>query len=287
MATTTLLEVQNQIQKYWSPVFTKQLRESLILGSLVNKQYEGAIAQQGDTVYVSQVNAPTGQLLTVGVDADSFASEAISTTRISIQANKRAVASYKFQDLVSLQSQISQDNPEVMESLRFAIAKQMNDYLYSLVAASSSSPDHVVSGVSDFNASQLSAARILAAQAKWRMEPGWYALLDPVYYGDILNAQTLTSSDYGASDAPVIGGQVALKRFGFNILEDNSRSEDHGLLFHPDFLHMVSQTQVQVKISDLHPLGQFGVIMSVDMIFGAALGIEGAKKHIQVYNSAW
>lgn len=287
MSTTSLAEVTNQIQKYWSPIFTKQLRESLLLGSLVDKKYQGAIAAQGDRVRVSQVNAPTGQLLTVGTDADSFSSEAVSTSYADITADKRAVASYKFQDLVSLQSQISQDNPEVMESLKFAMAKQINDYLWSLVSASTSSPDHSIASVADFNASQLSACRILAAQAKWRMEPGWYCLLDPQYYGDVMNATTLASSDYGATDAPTVSGQVALKRFGFNILEDNSRSADHGLLFHPDFMHMVSQTEVQVKVSDLHPLGQFGVVMSVDMVFGAALGIDGSKKHIQVYNSAW
>lgn len=287
MSTTTLAEVTNQIQKYWSPVFTKQLRESLLLGSLVDKKYQGAISAQGDRVRVSQVNAPTGQLLTVGTDADSFSSEAVSTSYIDITADKRAVASYKFQDLVSLQSQISQDNPEVIEGLKFAMAKQMNDYLWSLVSASTSSPDHNIGSVADFNASQLAACRILAAQAKWRMEPGWYALLDPQYYGDVMNATTLASSDYGASDAPTVSGQLALKRFGFNILEDNSRTSDHALLFSPDFLHMVTQTEVQVKVSDLHPLGQFGVILSVDMVFGAALGIDGSKKHIQVYNSAW
>lgn len=287
MSTTTLAEVTNQVQKYWSPVLTKQLRESLLLGSLVDKKYQGTIAAQGDRVRVSQVNAPTGQLLTVGTDAESFASEAVSMSHIDITADKRAVASYKFQDLVSLQSQIGQNNPEVIESLKFALAKQINNHLYSLVSASTSSPDHNIASVADFNASQLAACRILAAQAKWRMEPGWYALLDPVYYGDVLNATTLASSDYGAADAPTISGQVALKRFGFNLFEDNSRSADHALLFHPDFMHMVSQTEVQIKISDLHPLGQFGVILSVDMVFGAALGIDGAKKHIQVYNSAW
>lgn len=285
MSDSTLLEVAEQIQKYWSPLFTKQLRESLMLGSLVNKDYEGEIKKGGDTVYVSQVNAPTGELLTVGTDADSFSSQAISTTRIAITADKRAVASYRFHDLVELQSQIERQNPEVMESLRFAMAKEVNDYLYSLVSPSTSAPDHSIASVTDFNASQLSACRTLAAQAKWRYEPAWYCLVDPVYYGDILNAATLTSSDYGAADAPVVGGQVALKRFGFNILEDNSRSADNALLFHPDFMHMVTQSQVQVKISDLHSQGKFGFIMSVDMIFGAKLGIDGAKKHIKVYNS--
>jgi hypothetical protein len=287
MSTTDLTAVANQIQKFWAPQFTKQLRESLLLGGLVNKQYQGEIKRQGDTVRVSQINAPTGQLLTVGTNADSFNSEAISTSYVDIKADKRAVASYEFQDLVELQSQVGQGNPEVMEALMFAMQKQINTYLYSLVSASTSSPDHNIGSVSDFNASQLAAARVLAAQAKWRMEPGWYALLDPVYMGDIMNAATLTSSDYGASDAPVIGGQVALKRFGFNLLEDNSLSADHALLFHPDFMHMVSQTDVQVKVSDLHSQKKFGIVMSVDMVFGAALGVNGNVKHIQVYNSAW
>jgi hypothetical protein len=282
MSATTLAEVQDQIQKYWAPVFTKQLRENLLLGSLVNKDYVGAIARQGDTVRVSQINAPEGQLLTVGVNADSFSSEAVQTQYVDIKADKRAVASYEFQDLVELQSQIARENPEIMEGLNFALNKQVNDYLYSLVSPSTSAPDHLINSVTDFNASQLAACRILAAQAKWRTTPGWYALLDPVYYGDLMNATTLTSNEYGASDAPVISGQIALRRFGFNVLEDNSRSADQALLFHPDFMHMVMQTAVNIKISDLHPLGRFGVKMSVDMVFGAKLGIDGAKKHIKV-----
>jgi hypothetical protein len=285
MSVTGLAEVSNQIQKYWSPLFSKQLRENLLLGALVNKDYQGAIARQGDTVRVSQINAINGQLLTVGTDADSFSSEAVSTQYIDIKADKRAVASYEFQDLVELQSQISQQNPEIMASMQYAIAKQVNDYLYSLVSPSLSSPGHSIPSVTDFNASQLSAARILAAQAKWRMEPGWYCLADPQYYGDLLNAATLTSSDYGASDAPVVGGQIALKRFGFNIFEDNSRSADQALLFHPDFMHLVMQQEVQVKISDLHSQKKFGYVMSIDMVFGAKLGIDGSKKHIKVYNT--
>jgi len=94
------------------------------------------------------------------------------------------------------------------------------------------------------------------------------------------------SSDFGAQDAPVIGGQIALRRFGFNILEDNSRATDKALIFHPSYLHMVSQSEVQVKISDMHSSKKFGMVMSVDMVFGAKLGIEGSKKHISVVAAA-
>jgi hypothetical protein len=285
MSVTTLAAVEEQIQKYWAPRYSKQLRESLLLGSLVNKEYQGEIKKGGDEVTVSQIMAATGELRTVGVDADGFASESAQMMEVKIKADKRAIASFEFQDLVSLQSQLDQEDPQVLEALNFGMEKQINDYLYSLVNPSTSAPDHLISGVTDFNATQLGACRTLAAQAKWMKMPGWYALLDPQYYGDILNATTLVSTDYGATDAPLIGGQVALKRLGFNVFEDNSRSADFGLLFHPDFLHMVTQTQVQIKLSDLHSQKKFGVLMSVDIIFGAKLGIEGNKKHIKVYNT--
>ena len=286
MSLTTLGVVSEQIQKFWAPMFMKELRQSLLLGSLVNKEYQGSIQNLGDTVYVSQINAPTGELRTAGTDADSFNSEALSTTRISVQANKRAVASLEIEDLVQLQSQIGAQDSEIRASLMFAVEKQVNDYLKTLVAPSTSSPDHLINSVTDLNASQLSAVRLLAAQAKWAKDKGWFGLIDPSYYSDLLNATTLTSSDYVGGDAPVVAGQIANKRFGFNMFEDNSLNTDRALFFSPDFLHMVVQQQPRFKISDMHANGKFGYKISVDLVFGAALGIDGAKKHIVVSSHA-
>lgn len=296
MAVTNIGDVSNQVQKYWAPVFTRELRESLLLGGLVNRQYEGDMKRQGDTVYVSSITAPTGSLLTVGTDADVFASDQLSMSRISITANKRAVASFEFEDLAIIQSQLDSQDSELRTALMHSMNKQINDYLYTLVSPSTSSPDHSIASVTDFNASQLSAARLLAAKAKWPKDgKGWWCLVDPSYMSDLLNASTLTSSDYGANDAPVIGGQMALQRFGFNILEDNSAgilnagaatgTADVATLFHPDFMHLCMQTEVQVKVSDLHSQNKFGYVISVDVIFGAALGIAGNVKHIVVYNT--
>lgn len=279
MAVIDLAAVNDQIQKYWSPMFTKRLRENHLLGGLVNKDFVGAINRGGDTVRVSQIVDVSGQLLTVGTDADSFSPEAITTTYVDIKADKRAVASVEFQDLVELQSQI--DGTKVQDTLMYAIQKQMNDYLYSLVAPSTSTPDHEIASVTDFNSSQLGACRVLAAQAKWSMEGGWYALLSPQYYQDLLNSTTMISSDF-VQDSPTVGGVIGSKRYGFNCFEDNSRTGDYGLLFHPDFLHMVQQTSVNVKVSDLHAQKKFGFVLSVDLIFGAKMGNQGSVKCIRV-----
>lgn len=282
MSSTLLSDVTNQVNKYWAPIFMKELRQRLLLGALVNKDYSGEIKQLGDRVRVSQINAPTGELRTAGTDADSFNSQLLSTSYVDVTANKRAVASFEMEDLVMLQSQIGNQDSEIRASMMYAVEQQINEYLKSLVSPSTSAPDHLINSVTDFNASQLSAARILAGQAKWDTSKGWFCLVDPSYHGDLLNAQTLTSGDYVGNDLPVIGGQIAQKRFGFNILEDNSFSTDRALLFHPDFMHLVMQQEARFKISDMHGQGKFMFKMSVDVVFGAALGIQGANKHIVV-----
>jgi hypothetical protein len=278
MSLTNLAQVTDQIQKYWSPRFTKELRESLLLGSLVSKEYDGEIKQGGDTVRVSQVQAPAGELLDVGVNADSFNSELLQTVKVDIVANKRAVASYKFADLVDIQSMIDKNNPEVMDALRFALAKQVNDYLYSLAIPSASAPDHIINSVSSFSATTLGTLRTNAGVAKWPQDGQWFGLMGSGYYVDMLGVTALTSTDFGANDTPVISGQQALPRYGFKMLEDNSRASQYALFFHPSFMNYVSQSSVSVKISDRHALGEFGYIMSVDLIFGAQLAYDGAVR---------
>lgn len=279
---TNLAQVNDQIQKYWAPVFTQDLREQLLLGALVNKSYQGDLKQGGDTVYVSQLAAVTGELKDVGVDADTFGSEQMSLSRIAIVADKRAVASYKVADLVAIQSQLDQGKPEILESLRFAVSKKMNDHLYSLVSPSASAPDHIVNSVTTFDLSTLQTVHKLANEAKWPMDGQWYGLLSPKYYADLLGVTSATSNDFGASDAAVISGQIALKRFGFSIVGDNSRSGSQALFLHPSFMHMVMQSEVQLKVSDLHSQNQFGYVISADVIFGAKQAVDGAVRCIKV-----
>lgn len=287
MSATTLAQVEYQIQKFWAELFMKELRESTLLPSLVSREYEGSIRQLGDQVTVSQINAPAGQTLTVGVDADQFSTSALSTSYVQIKADKRFVAAIEMVDLVDIQSQLGAEGSEIRQSLLFAMNQQINDYLYSLVAASSSSPDHVISGVTDLNAAQLSALRILAGQAKWPKSKPWYLLADPVFYGDMCDDTTLSSADFNAGDPVVVAGEIATKRYGFNVFEDNKLPADHAVAFYPDFMHFVTQTQPQFKMSDMHAIGKFGYKLSVDLIGGAKLGIDGSKKHIQIYNSSW
>lgn len=278
---TSLAEVEAQIQKFWSPLFVPELREQLLLGALVNKDYQGEITKKGDTVKVSQIIAPEGNLKTIGVDADTFEAESLQTKQIEIKADKRATAAFEFEDLVDIQSQIEGDSSPIREALLFSVNKQINDHLFTFVNPQTAPINNVISGVATMDADDIVASRVLGGQNKWMKNKPWWMLLDPVYHGDLLKAQTLTSSDY-VDDRPVIAGEIPNRRHGFNILEDNSRSAKYGLAFHPDFLHLVMQTEARFKISDLHAQKKFGYLISVDLIFGAKLGIDGRELHIKI-----
>jgi hypothetical protein len=48
----------------------------------------------------------------------------------------------------------------------------------------------------------------------------------------------------------------------------------------------VMQTEPTFKISDLHSQKKRGYLISVDLVFGAGLGVEGSVKHIYNTNGA-
>jgi hypothetical protein len=159
------------------------------------------------------------------------------------------------------------------------------------VSPSTSSPDHVLNGITDMNAAQLVAIRKLAGAARWQKDGQWFGLVDPSYWADLLSAQTLVSTDFVA-DQPTIAGMIPSQRFGFKLLEDNSdglltlgtSGADCGLFFHKNFMHLVMGTP-EFKVSDLHSNKQHGYLISVHVVCGAALGVAGNKKHIRVYNT--
>lgn len=281
MSLTDLAQVEDQIQKFWSPLFQPELREETILPSLVNRKYTGEIKQKGDTVKVSMVQKAVGELLDIPAgEADVFHPEKMVTVQVEIPADKRAVASFKIAELVEIQSQIGDKNSDIRSALMQGVMEQINDYLYSLSSPSTAAPDHVFNSVASLAATDLSQARRLAGKSKWNKKNPWWALLDSDYYGDLLDEQTIISSDFNGGEQVTIAGEIVNKRYGFNIVEDNSRDVPQGLFFEPDYLYLVTQTEPTFKISDLHSNEEFAFLISLNTIFGAIIGIEGDVKHI-------
>jgi hypothetical protein len=261
----------------------KELRSQILLPELISKDYQGEIKKEMDTVYVTTYKVPDNNIRTIGVDADTYDTKKLETAVVPIVADKRAVSGHKFTDLVSIQSIVDpRNNPEIRANMLYDIANQINNLCYSLVAPSASAPDHEIV-LANLASDDLLTVRGLAADANWNRAKPWYVLGASNYYNDVLGDQVLSSSDYGATDRPTIGGQVALPRYGFNIFEDTTAGlgANAGIAFHPDFMALVMQTEIRFKISDLHAIGQFGYSLTADVVLGAKQLYEGDKKVIK------
>lgn len=293
MSATMLADVTNQVKTFWSSLFTDEVMETAVLPALMNRQYEGEIQPGGSTVKVTQFNRPTATRRTVGDRHDTFDTSVLGTTQVSVTADQVITAAFEFDSLVQLQSQVRDADSQIRKGLVEAAMIEVNKLCYSVVAPSSSSPDMVDSGVSDFNATQLLAQRLKASQQKWANNER-YMLVDPSYMNDLLAAQTLTSSDYAGDDAPVLNGRMLKQRFGFWIVEDNTEgmsqlsptanTADLALGLDPAFAALVLGAP-EFEISSLHSQKRHGFIMSVKYIAGAALLPSGANRHLKVYNT--
>jgi hypothetical protein len=276
MSKTGINDVQDQIQEEWSPLFMQELRESTLLPAQVNKDYTGDIRKKNDSVTVTQLLAPKGELLDVGVDADSFSTETMQTASVKVTANKRAVAAFEFDDLIDLQTVIDTSNPEIRQGMVYAVDKQINDYLYSLIDLEAGD-NHITAATMTQTAMQT--ARENAGINKWMKNKPWMFNFDPRYYGQMIADANLASTDFGFTDAARAAGQIGVPRWGFNGFEDNSLALSKGLAFHPDFLLLCTQTEARFKVSDTHSSKKFGVVLSVDLVFGAKPGINFEELH--------
>lgn len=279
MAATELDDITSTIQTFWPTLFMDDLFEDNIIVNLCNRDYIGSIGSTGDTVTINQIDNVTGETLVIDQmgGGRTFTPATMTTTGVSVTANRRFVGSVDIADLAQFQSMLldpnSADSAAIRMKLMRAVSEQINTYIYSLVAPS------VTTVAATLDASTIAGARKYGSQQLWDRTKPWYSLLGPSYWEDLLLDTTLTSGDF-VNDQPVVGGQRGVRRFGFNMFEDNSAGNaDRGLFFHPDFLYWVAQYEPRFKISDKHSQNEFAYVLSVDLVGGAKLGHDGAIKH--------
>jgi hypothetical protein len=292
MSATVIADLTNQINKYWAPTWKSELLETDLLSNLCSKEYEGQIKRGGDTVHVTQVTRPSGNRKAKGSGHEFFETEKLGTSRISITADQVYSAAYEIDELIDLQTDLEKNESVIKQNLLDAMKIKLNTYLYSFVNATTP-----ISGVTDFNGAQLQALRKFAGANKWNRQKQWYILADASYYSDLLGVTALTSADF-VNDKPIVGDMAGMKRFNFNIFEDNSDglldviatetgtdTEDVAVAFHPDFLHSVIQEAPTFEIAPLISNKQFGYILVAKMVGGAALGHDSASLHQTVFNT--
>lgn len=292
MVQTTINDLSDQVKEYWSDMFMQELRSTNMMIDLCNRDYEGEIKEGGNQVKVTQWNAAVGETAVIGTDDETFTPEKATASQVAITADRIFSASFDFTTTAQLQTQLASAESEMRNALLHGVSTQVNNFLYGLFSAAAPA-----SAVTDYNAAELAANRKFAGQKKWNKDGEWYNMVDPSYYIDILNATTMSSTDY-VEDRPLVAGQLGTKRYGFNIFEDNSEgllsliakaggaaTEDISLAFHRNAIHFVSQMQPTFEVASLTSSYKRGFVIKVDLIGGGAQGHNHADLHRVTYNA--
>lgn len=261
--------LNNLIPEIWSPNIYQELRNNLLLGEVFNRDYEGEIANMGDTVRVNQIVAPEGEILTD--DRQTFSSEQMVVNQVLVIADKRASASFEFTNLAQLQSQSFERDAQ--EALVYAIRKKMEEDMLSILIPSSASPDHTIApaAASDFAAVDVATCRTLMSLQKIP-KTNRYLILDPQYYGDLITKQTIASRDYVPAGSPVTNtGIISEPLYGFSIAEHDILGADVGYAIHRTAATLVMQQGVRIQISNLHSNKKYGYLLSADLVYGIKL----------------
>lgn len=257
------VELDNLIPEIWSAKMYSELRNDVMFANIFSREYEGEIANFGDTVNVQQIVAPTGEIITD--DKAQFNSQTMVVNRIAITANKRASAAFEFTDLAQLQSMAFQ--ADAQEALLYAIRLKLESDIIASLVPSATAPDHQISpaSASDLASADLGSIRTLLSTAKVPVS-NRKLLLAPSYYGDLLSKTQVTSTDFVNGNSAQQG--VVSQFMGFEIMEHNLLASDVGYAVHPSAMLLVMQQDIRIKISDLHSQNKYGYLLSADMVYG-------------------
>lgn len=261
MAVNGKTELQNLIPEVWSSQMYDELRESLILGNFFFRDYEGEIANVGDTVKVNQIIAPDGQETTD--DKALIEADEMTVNQKEVKAQYIARAAFEITNISWLQSLSFQE--EAREALVYSIMSKMENRLITLATNNASS---TLSPSSASSLAQGDVAALRTALSKNKVpRSGRGLFLDPDYFGDILGTN-FASSDFIPAGSPAATGDFSTPLYGFNVAEHNRLTSDFGISAHRTAIAVVMQNNIEVDLVDMKPAKKDGWMLVAKMIYG-------------------
>lgn len=262
---TAASEFSAIVPEVWSARTYEVLLAKLPFNDSISRDYDGEISDLGDTVNIHSVpEFSVASNLNEGAAADA---EAVTVTSQQLVINKRLPKDFIVTKKAQLQS------IDVMDKLRdhaaYSILKGMQSIVISAIVPSASTPDHQIaydSGSTLALADILEAKELLDEQdVPMEMRKG---ILDVPQYNDLFNVTGFTSRDFIPAGSPVTSGSFATPFLGFDIDWTTEASANVATFFHPSFMTLAVQQQMDVRVYDLGLEGKRAARVNTDLLFG-------------------
>lgn len=257
-------ELSVLVPEVWSQKYYDVLLAELPFNSTISRDYEGEIQNLGDTVKISSF-PEFDDAVELAEDARSDASS-LTVTQQSLEINKRIAKDFIITNTAMLQSL------PAMEKLRdlaiYAINKKVQALIIAATVPSASAPDHTIaydSGTTLALADILEVKELLDNQdvpmANRHMVVGAAQL------NDMFNIAGFTSSDFGASNAPLINGGLPSQILGF-MPHFTSVAGNTSYWYHSSYQTIAAQQGMSVTEYDLGVDGKRARRINCDTLLG-------------------
>lgn len=260
------MTVANFKPTIWSTRLIAILQETFDITSLFNREYEGEIKEQGDTVKINKLAG-----VTIGdypATAD-IAVQQITSTQVSITIDKKKYFAVEVGSIDNIQSNIELADP-VLEDAMAKFQVQMNtDVLTDCLTGVPTA--HIFDSGATIDVDDFKLARKLLNRQNVPKADRW-AIIHPDAEADLLgNANFIDASKYG-DQTPLLDGEIG-KILGFRIVVSTSVKTTAGkyqnVFMHRSACAFVLQAAPQVEAAPMEK--RFGDLLKGFILYASKL----------------
>lgn len=257
-------ELNVLVPSVWSQRYYDVLVAELPFNALLDRSYEGEISNLGDTVKISSF-PEFSEATELAEDARNDA-DALTVTQQSLTINKRIAKDFIVTSLAMMQSLPAMD--KLKELAVYSINKKIQTAIIALIVPNAATPDHSIaydSGTTLALADALEAKELLDAQNVPLSDR--HMVLGSAALNDLFNITGFTSTDFGASNSPLLSGNLPSQILGFAPHYTTAVSTV-SYFFHKSFMTIAAQQGMETKMYDMGGEGKRSFRVNSDTLLG-------------------
>lgn len=206
------MSLDNFVPEIWSGELEIAFRKAHVFAPLVNRRYEGAIRDSGDTVKIT-----TPAAITVGPYSGTVVYQAPTSTQQSLVIDQDFYWAFDMDDLAKVQANVDLVQP-FMQEAGFALADTVDSNIANLYTAAGLADVDVTLSSGDMYTTMVVAGQRLDEANVPRT--GRWAVISPAGYAKLLQTTEFIHAT-AAGDSVVASGEVG-RVAGFSIYVSNN-----------------------------------------------------------------
>ena len=255
-------ELSVLVPEIWSSNYYNALLAELPMADTLSRDYQGEIANLGDTVNVSQF-PEFGDAVELAEDQRNDAAS-ITVSQIQLIINKRVAQDFIITNQAMLQSLPAMQ--KLQELAIYSIMKKIQSLIVALIVPSASGPDHTIaydSGTTLALADLLECKELLD-NADVPLS-NRHICFGAAQMNDLFNIAAFMGNEWGVSNAPLQNGNMPSSLLGF-MPHFSSLFGNTTYLYHSSFFQTAAQQGMNVSQFDLGVDGKRAVRVNCDSL---------------------